>query len=382
MLTRRQLGSFAASVIAGSSVAATTGPPPARGSLARIGIGELRRTLYVARVPALTYALIENGRVAASLAIGANKPGAALISNSTYFDAASLTKPIFATIVLALAKEGVIDLDKALQDYRPVFLDPQSQSITARQVLSHTSGLPNWHFSLKEPIQTAFKPGSRWSYSGEGYFILLSVIESLTQLTFAQMAEKFVFGPAGMHRSAVAWSPAIAADNAWPHDNTGEPMDDKLLTQRQSMARYDYAQKIGVPMELWTTADALRACAANDEKPVPGNALPNAAFGLWTTAEDYARFLIHVSQDPRRSESVAPMRGNLAWGLGWGLESSDGGKFAWHWGDASGVKNLFMFHLPSRTGLVIFTNGENGARLYRRMTRRSFQREFDAFLWV
>jgi CubicO group peptidase (beta-lactamase class C family) len=196
------------------------------------------------------------------------------------------------------------------------------------------------------------------------------------------LTEKFVFGPAGMHRSSVVWTDAIAADNAWPHDNAGDPMDDKLLTQRQSMVRYEYARKIGLPMDRWTTVDSLRACAVNNEKPVPGNALPNAAFGLWTTAEDYARFLIYASQDARRAQVVAPMRGSLGWGLGWGLEASSEGQFAWHWGDTSGVKNLFMFHLPSRTGMVIFTNGENGLRIYRRLIRTGFAREFDAFLWV
>lgn len=338
--------------------------------------------LDIARVPALTYALIENGRISESAAVGVIKIGERPVSASTYFDAASLTKPLFATIVLALAKSGAIDMDRPLQDYTPLFEDPLSQTITARQVLSHSTGLPNWHFSLKEPIKSEFKPGTRWSYSGEAYFILLSVVEHLTQSTFAQLTEKFVFAPAGMRRSSVVWTEGIAANNAWPHDNFGDAMDDKLLTQRQSIARYDYAQKTGVPMDRWMTADSLRACEANNEKPVPGNALPNPAFGLWTTAEDYARFLLYASQDSRRAEPVVPMRGHLAWGLGWGLESSPDGRYAWHWGDGSGVKNLFMFHIPTRTGLVMFTSGENGLRVYRRLTRTCFSREFDAFLWV
>ena len=382
MLTRRHLGSLIASLLASSGGIATAAPRQARGPLPHRSLPEVPRLLDVARLPALTYALIENGRISESSASGVIKRGERRLSGSTYFDAASLTKPIFATAVLALAKSGVIDLDRPLQDYKPIFEDPQSQRITARHVLSHTTGLPNWHFSLKEPIKSEFEPGSQWSYSGEAYFMLLSVVEHLTQLTFPQLAEKFVFSQAGMHRSSVVWTERIAADNAWPHDNSGDPMEGKLLTQRQCMARYDYAQKTGVSMERWMTEDALRACEANNEKAVPGNALPNPAFGLWTTAEDYARFLIYASQDTRRAEIVAPLRGNLGWGLGWGLESSAAGKFAWHWGDGSGVKNLFMFHLPSRTGLVVLTSGENGFRVYRRLTRTYFLREFDAFLWV
>jgi CubicO group peptidase (beta-lactamase class C family) len=383
MFTRRHFGTLVASLVANAAGGVPTAMPrPARGSLSRGTLLEIPRMLDIARVPALTYALIENGRISESSAVGVAKIGGRPVSSSTYFDAASLTKPIFATIALALAKSGTLDMDRPLQDYQPLFEDPLSQTITARHVLSHSTGLPNWHFSLKEPIKSEFKPGTRWSYSGEAYFLLLSVVEHLTQLTFAQLTEKFVFGPAGMHRSSVVWTDGVAANNAWPHDNVGEPMDDKLLTQRQSAARYDYAQKTGVPMDRWMTSDSLRACEANSEKPVPGNALPNPAFGLWTTAEDYAHFLLYASQDPRRAEVVAPMRGRLGWGLGWGLESSTEGKYAWHWGDGSGVKNLFMLHLPSQTGLVIFTNGENGLRVYRRLTRTCFSREFDAFLWV
>jgi hypothetical protein len=185
-----------------------------------------------------------------------------------------------------------------------------------------------------------------------------------------------------MKRSTIVWTEKVAIDNAWPHDNFGIPIDDNSTDQAQQLTRFKYAQSIGRPLESWTTDDALRACVANKEKPFPGNASPNPAFGLWTTANDYARFLLFAAQNPVRAEPVVRLRGNLAWAAGWGLELGHGGPFAWHWGDSNGIKNIFMLHLPSRTGLILLTNSDNGAHIYRRLVRQYFGREFDAFLMI
>jgi hypothetical protein len=135
-------------------------------------------------------------------------------------------------------------------------------------------------------------------------------------------------------------------------------------------------------MERWTAAQALAATQFVKEAAVPNNSFPSPAFGLWTTAADYARFLLFAALRKSRAEPVVRMRGNLAWGLGWGLELDPEGPFAWQWGDTSGVKNIFMLHLPSRSGLVVFTNSDAGTKVYRRLVRRTFSREFDAFLWI
>jgi CubicO group peptidase (beta-lactamase class C family) len=341
---------------------------------------EIDHMLDVARVPALTYAVIENGRLTEMAVRGFRKERKAATAQ-TFFDSASLAKPVFAAAALRLADEGVLDLDRPLQSYMPVFQDARAQAITARHVLSHSTGLPNWHFS-EEPIAARFAPGTQWGYSGEAHFILLRVIEHLTGKTLAALLDEHVIRPAGMVRSSIVWTSEVAADNAWPHDNFGDPVDDRFITQRISMVRFEYARKAEIDMARWTTEDALQACKANGEDPYPGNAIPNPAFGLWTNAGDYARFLIHAAQDNRRAQPQIRMRGNLAWALGWGLELGAAGPFAWHHGDAGGVKNFFMLHLPSCSGVVVFGNGENAIRIYRRMTRQIFSREFDAFLWV
>lgn len=96
--------------------------------------------------------------------------GTGQVSADTVFEAASLSKPVFAFGVLLLAQEGIIDLDRPLASYLPApYLpaEPGAAVITARMVLEHTTGLPNWR-PKGEPLALLRQPGTRFGYSGEG----------------------------------------------------------------------------------------------------------------------------------------------------------------------------------------------------------------------
>lgn len=377
MLTRR---GFAA--VSALAAAAPAGARAAAGrSLDAPAFEEVPHLMQVAQVPCLAYAVIEHGRLAGAKQLGVRKADGAAVTPTTFFDTASLTKPVSATVALELARQGRLDLDRPLQAYLPLFSDPRTQAVTARHVLSHTSGLPNWNYD-PGPVTSAFAPGARWAYSGEAYFYLAQVLEAIAGRPFPELVQAHVLDPAGMTGSAFVWTDQVAADHACPHDTSGEVIDDKFTEEAFSVSELPYATASGRPMSAWSTGDALKAAVAAGRKPYPGNAVPNPAFGLWTTAADYARFLIFAAGQAQRSEPQVRIRGALAWGLGWGLELAPDGPFAWHYGEENGVKNLFMLHLPSRSGLVVLTGGEAGARIYRRMVRRAFRREFDTFLMI
>ncbi len=116
----------------------------------------------------LSAALIEDGQVVASEGFG-------VVGADTVFAVASLSKPPFAHLVLLLCDRGLLDLDTPLAEFYPepygaFGLDPDAlelRSITARQVLSHTSGLGN--MQEDDSGRITCPPGSRWHYSGEGY---------------------------------------------------------------------------------------------------------------------------------------------------------------------------------------------------------------------
>lgn len=94
--------------------------------------------------------------------------------------AASLSKAAFATMVMQLVKEHVIDLDRPVYQYLPrplpeypryqdLATDARYKQITMRMLLDHTSGFPNWRrFTDDKKLSINFEPGSRFAYSGEG----------------------------------------------------------------------------------------------------------------------------------------------------------------------------------------------------------------------
>ena len=111
---------------------------------------------------------------------GTRGPGRGPIDEDSVFFAASLTKPVFATAAMSLVDAGALELDRPLRDYvaEPYCDDARAESITARMVLSHTTGFPNWRHDA--PLCLRWSPGSRWGYSGEGFSYLQRVVEHVT----------------------------------------------------------------------------------------------------------------------------------------------------------------------------------------------------------
>ena len=96
--------------------------------------------------PGAAIGLVEAGEQTI-VAAGDRGGGRGPVENDTIFAAASLTKPVFALAVMALADGGLLELDRPPSEYLPVPYLPEDERaawITARMVLSHTTGFPNW----------------------------------------------------------------------------------------------------------------------------------------------------------------------------------------------------------------------------------------------
>jgi len=278
------------------------------------------------------------------------------------FDAASLSKPIFAQVVLQLVDQGQLTLDTLLVDQLAGYIanDPRASSISVAHALSHSSGLPNWR-SLEHPLRTYFSPGERFSYSGEGFLYLQRVVEAVTGEPLEGLAQKLVFEPLGMTRSSFVWERRFEANRAYGHDVFGTP--------------------------------------ALGNKP--GEA--NAAWSLQTCAVDYARFLIGALEGTRLRPATTQLalapriqvkhRGieslglspevattGVAWGLGWGLEPGAGTFF--HWG-ANGPFTAFTIgSLQDRSAFVIFTNGASGLSIMPEIVAHFSSGERPSLVWL
>jgi CubicO group peptidase (beta-lactamase class C family) len=127
--------------------------------------------------------VIRKGKTSWVRGFGVNetKKGAP-VTEDTIFEAASLSKPVFAYGVLKLVEQRKLGLDVPLTTYLPkpyIQDDDRLNKITARIVLSHRTGFPNWRGDGK-PLAIHFTPGERFSNSGEGYIYLQHVVEQIT----------------------------------------------------------------------------------------------------------------------------------------------------------------------------------------------------------
>src|SRR5690606_35723655 len=112
----------------------------------------------------------------------------------TLFEAPSPSKPVFAYFDLGLARQRVFDLDHALSTYwthPELRADPGHERITARMLLTHTSGLPNWRAETGGKLALSFEPGTAFQYSGEGYEYLRGAIQKQLGLDDAALQALF-----------------------------------------------------------------------------------------------------------------------------------------------------------------------------------------------
>jgi CubicO group peptidase (beta-lactamase class C family) len=205
-------------------------------------------------VPGMASVIIRDGRLHGYICCGTRDAQApTLVDEYTVFEAASLSKPVFAHVVLQLADQGYLSLDAPLGNYLPNYVptDDRVSSITTRHVLSHRCGLPNWR-NADLPLKTYFQPGERFSYSGEGFLYLQKAVEAITGEKIHVLAERLVLQPFAMARSSFIWDWRFDLNRAYPHDAFGRP--------------------------------------ALGGKPGTGN----AAWSLQTTTADFGRFLLGV----------------------------------------------------------------------------------------
>jgi CubicO group peptidase (beta-lactamase class C family) len=304
-------------------------------------------------VPGLQIALIRNGSIVWDGAFGvANAASRAPVTSETIFEAASLTKPFFAYLVMKLMDEGVVNLDTPLVNYVPReeiekvlghsmdlegFRRDWLEKITTRHVLSHSSGLP--HGEGGKPYPIFFEPGTQYKYSAEGYYFLQMAVERLKGRKLDVLMKEYVIDPLGMTHSSMVWREPYEKTMANGHDQFGAPQDFRKRTEAHSAA------------------------------------------SLYTTASDYARFVCAVmSGDGLKAatwkEMFAPQimvdkdRG-LEWSLGFCVQTDANGTAFWQWGDYGIFRNYIIAYPGRKIGVVYLANSFHGLAICRELVSRS-----------
>jgi CubicO group peptidase (beta-lactamase class C family) len=179
------------------------------------------------KIPGVSLAVIKDGKVVYHKVYGVkNSITKEPVNDSTLFEAASITKPVFSYAVQRLAERGVIDLDKPLYQYLPfkdIEYDDRYKLITGRHVLTHRTGFPNWR---NGKLTINFTPGTQYGYSGEGMQYLQAVIEKITGKGIEQVLKEEVLDPLGMHHTFFSNNPRLMKLVASGHLNNVPSSDE------------------------------------------------------------------------------------------------------------------------------------------------------------
>lgn len=317
-------------------------------------------------VPGLSVAVIHDFELAWAKAYGlADRETGQPATTETLFQAASISKPVTATAVLAMVQEGSIELDTPVNDILRGWQLPDNEltaetPVTLRHLLSHTGGTTVHGFpgyavdedtpSLVQvldgeppantpPIRVDIPPGSRFRYSGGGTTIVQQAIIDLSGRAFPDLMRENVLEPLGMSNSTYQQPlppdrlPAAAAG----HRFTGKPVRGK---------RHTYPEM--------------------------------AAAGLWTTPSDLARFAIAIQRAVRghagtflSQETVngmlTPVRDQV--GLGLFVETRGDAVYFRHGGGNEGFRCFLIAHRDAGYGAAVMTNSDNGGALYLELLR-------------
>lgn len=325
----------------GAQSAASSTPAASSDALATLD-AQMPGWLAQHGVPSIAIARIQDGRVAWTRVYGEQADGVPA-SDSTLYNIASLTKPLFAELVLRLAADGRLSLDEPMSPAwtdPDVAADPRHRNFTPRLALSHQLGFTNWRRETEGVLRVGFEPGTQFRYSGEGYEYARHFVERKLGASTDSLARQYIFGPLGMHATSFTRQPWFDGRTAMPRGPEGR----------------------------WGT-------------PSTGGEA-NAADDIHATVGDYARFVVSVMARDALPAALAGQRDSIhatgvercdpakvpvcpariGYGLGWTVfEYADPAEnVLWHTGSDWGEKSIVFYWPARREGVVMLTNGANG----------------------
>jgi CubicO group peptidase (beta-lactamase class C family) len=306
------------------------------------------------------------------------------IKPTTNFYGASLSKAVFAVLVMRLVEEGILDLDKPLQDYLPKPIydysptkkwhdnysdlrgDSLYKRITARMCLAHTTGFPNWRWDeVDEKLRVKAMPGSRYSYSGEGLVYLQVVLEKLLDRPLEAMMKEKVFVPLGMNQSSYTWQPAFEADYCWGHTREGKPYEKDKDNEPRSAST------------LETTLDDYTrfVTAVLNERLLTG-ATTKQMFTPQIRLRSVQQFGPLRLRDTTANDAIA-----LSYGLGWGLLHSPYSIGAFKEGHGDGFQHYSIIFPDQGVGILILSNSDNAESIFKELLEVTIGDTYTPWRW-
>ncbi len=336
------------------------------------------RLMRAAEVPGVGIGIFNGGKVVYLKAYGLRDKEKNLpFTVDSVLTAASLTKVAFAYMVMQLVQEKVIDLDKPVFEYLPKPLpeyqqyadlagDPRYELITARMLLSHTAGFPNFRWINQDhKLNINFEPGTRYAYSGEGIELLQLTVETVTGKPLEELMQARIFKPFGMTRTSMVWQDRFESNYANGYDEYGRslgperrPKADAAGSMQTTLS--DFARFLEAAMAGKGLNRETRELMLSPQIQIPWkHEFPTLEFQT-TDANNSIR---------------------LSYGLGWGLYWTPYGKAFFKEGHADGFRNYTVCFDAAKTGLLIMTNSSNGEGIYKDLLETLLRNSYTPIEW-
>ncbi len=273
------------------------------------------------------------------------------LKGNSIFNIGSISKPLTAVAVMVLVEKGKFSLDTPLKAFFPDFIPEYNDKILIRHLLNHSSGLevnigrqddqgntsamPTPEAISLEGLLDKFKnsglkfpPGKAYEYNNFGYTLLAAVIEKTSEMSYAEFMQEYVFKPSKMKHSSVGL-PSKSTLLASPHINMG-------LVQLKTASSQPFH-------DSWF----------------------RGAGGIYSTAQDLLNFkhalrkhkLLNAEYTSLLYSQIQPTGiDDMAYGLGWTIETRNGKKWINHDGADIGYAALLGSFPEEELDIVMVSN--------------------------
>ena len=305
-----------------------------------------------------------------------------LLPNTEMYGA-SFSKMVFAYIVMQLVQDKIIDLDKPLVTYLPKSLpdykfdskykgyqdlkdDERYKKITARMCLMHTTGFPNWRwFEPDQKLKIKSDPGTRYSYSGEGIYLLQFVLEQITGENLETIAQERVFQPLGMKSTSYVWQNSFDTNICYGHNEKGEPYE--LKKRNEANAAGSMTTTLNDFTKFYTAL-------------INHKNLTKKSFDEMTSTQvrikSKAQFGPRAIIDSADNDNI-----QLSYGLGVGVFHTPYGRAFFKEGHDDGWGHYSICYPDKKIAIVIMTNNDNGESIFKELLEYAIGDIYTPWRW-
>jgi CubicO group peptidase (beta-lactamase class C family) len=305
------------------------------------------------------------------------------IDTATEWWACSFSKAVFAYCVMRFVDRGMIDLDKPLVQYlnKPLYEyvftkktrgyedikdDKRYEKITGRMCLNHSTGLPNYRgFEPGGKLSIKFDPGTRYSYSGEGIYLLQFVLEQITGKDFETMAQEEVFRPLGMTHSSYIWHTAYDPDHCVGHDSLQHPYYfDRRNVSHAAGSMYTTIDDFALFYKALLNHEGLSSKSFKEMFRPQLPILSKQQFGPNALVAD---------KDPKTTP--------LWYGLGFGLLKTPDGIAFFKEGHSEGWGHYSIAFPDKGIAIIIMTNSDHGESIFKELLATAIGDVYTPWYW-